>query len=70
MDTMFALVLLAVILPILGFIGCVLLWRRSKSPWPAKLLLCVGIMGLLVPGTCFGLETVGEISGFLHTQHF
>jgi ABC-type spermidine/putrescine transport system permease subunit II len=61
---------LAVVMPILGLVASVVIWRRWKAPWPAKVVMVLAVMGLMVPATCGGLLTLGEVSGLLKPPRF
>ncbi|MDB5096163.1 MAG: hypothetical protein JWM80_584 [Cyanobacteria bacterium RYN_339] len=55
-----ASIYLAMILPILGLIGSVMMWKRWKAPVGAKIVMVIAIFGLLVPATCGGMLFIGD----------
>ena len=62
--------LMAVTLPVVGLVGIWQLWRRWQATTAAKVVIALGIMFLLVPGTCYGLTTLGEYAHVFKAMHF
>lgn len=61
---------LAIVLPILGILLCIRIWKRWKAPAAAKVLVVLFVMGLGVPFTCGGIATLADMSGLVRHMRF